>query len=171
MTEQTYAIWLEFDDEFTTFLDEKSLELKTNNIAPGIRPPHLTLTFVKTNNREKLIEFTKNYLRENIVDIVISSISQFQGGILYYAPKVNRELLNLQAGLCCGLCEFGELTWDLYYPDNWVPHIALTAELNDQDALKAFAIMRRDFSKRIVSIKKILIWAYNGDGEKIYIDV
>ena len=171
MNEQTYVIWLEFDDEFTTFLDEKCQELKVNNIASGIRPPHMTLTFVKTDNRERLIAFTKNYLRKNIVDIVIDSIGQFLGGILYYAPCVNSRLLNLHTGLCRGLCEFSELVWDLYYPDNWTPHIALTAELNDQDVLKAFSIMRRDFSRRIVSVKRILIWAYNGDGEKVYIDV
>ena len=171
MNEQTYVIWLEFDDEFTTFLDEKCLELNANNIAPGIRPPHMTLTFVKTDNRERLIEFTKNYLQENIEDIVIGSISQFPGGILYYAPHINSKLLNLHTDLCRGLCEFCELTWELYYPGNWTPHIALTAELNDQDVLKAFSIMRRDFSSRTVSVKRILIWAYNGDGEKIYIDV
>lgn len=35
MNEQTYVIWLEFDDEFTTFLDEKCLELNANNIVQG----------------------------------------------------------------------------------------------------------------------------------------
>ena len=171
MNEQTYVIWLEFDDEFTSFLEGKCLELNANNIEPGIRPPHMTLTFVKADDRERLIESTKNYLRENLEDIVIGSVSQFPGGVLYYAPRINSKLLNLHIGLCRELCEFGELTWDLYYPDHWTPHVALTAGLNHQDAQKAFSIMIKDFSTRTVSVKRALIWAYNGDGEKIYIEV
>lgn len=171
MNEETYVIWLEFDDEFTEFLNEKCIELNDNNITPGVRPPHLTLTFVKTDDRERLIEFVKECLKVNMVDIVINSIGQFSSGILYYAPKVNSALLKLHNTLCQGLSEFGELTWNLYYPENWTPHIALTGELNEQDVLKAFSIMRKDFSKRTVSIRKILVWAYKGDGEKIYIPV
>ena len=171
MNEQTYVIWLEFDDEFTAFLDKRCHELKDNNIVPGVRPPHLTLTFVKTDDREKLIEFTKNCLQKNIKNIVINSIGQLSGGILYYAPRVNSELLDLHHDLCRGLCEFGELTWDLYFPGNWTPHIALTGELSEQDILKAFSIMSKDFLERTVFIKRILIWAYHGDGEKIYIPV
>ena len=171
MNKQTYVIWLEFDDIFTEFLDEKCIRLTENNITPGIKPPHLTLAFVRTNDHNRLIKFVKEYLQKNMIDIEINAIGQFSGGILYYAPKVNSRLLKLHSGLCQGLREFGELTWDLYFPEKWTPHIALTGQLDEKDVLKAFSIMRRDFSTRTVSISKILIWAYNGSGEKIYIPV
>lgn len=94
MNKQTYVIWLEFDDVFTDYLSEKCAELKESHIAPGIRPPHLTLTFVETDDHNRLIQFVKGYLQKNMIDIEINAIGQFSGGILYYAPKVNRELLS-----------------------------------------------------------------------------
>ena len=171
MDSQTYVIWLEFDDEFSEFLNEKCNELNEKNIIPGIRPPHLTLTFVRTNDRERLIGVCREYLQKNMVDIEINAIEQFSSGVIYYAPKVTSELLKLHNDLCQRLCEFGELTWDLYHPGNWTPHIALTGESNEQDVQTAVSIMRKSFSKRMVSIKKILVWAYEGDGEKIYIPI
>ena len=171
MNKKTYVIWLEFDEEFTSFLDQKCLELEENQIASWIRPPHMTLTFVKTDDPERLIECTEKVIRENLEKITIGSVSQFPGGILYYAPRVTSKLLKLHSDLCHSLSEIGELAWDQYCPDNWTPHIALTPKLNVQDATKAFSVMSKDFSTQTVSVSRILVWAYNDNGEKIYIDV
>ena len=152
-----YAIWVEFDDEFTVFLDKKCKELEEYKIDPAIRPPHMTLTFVKTDNQEKLIEYTKAFIQENTVDIVVNSIGGFSGGVLFYAPKVSKELIEFQSAFCQGVSEFGELAWDLYYPGNWTPHIALTGELDDTAAAKAFSIMRNEFSVTNATIKSVVI--------------
>ena len=88
--------------------------------------------------------------------------------VLYYAPKVTMELLKFHSDYCKGLTEFGELTWDLYYPGNWTPHIALTGELDDEAASKAITIMRKGFSKRNVVVKRVMV---RGNGETIYLPV
>jgi len=41
MDEQTFVIWVEFDDEFGDFLDAKCIELDKHGISAGIRPPDL----------------------------------------------------------------------------------------------------------------------------------
>ena len=161
-----YVIWMEFEDEYTGFLNEKCRELDENNIKPGIRPPHMTLTFFKTDDKDRLIEFTKAFFESNSINIKINALSQFPGGVLYYAPRVTSELLELHNKFCKGICEFGELSWDLYYPENWTPHIALTGDLKESDVLKAFSIMRNGFESKAVGIKRIMI---SGNGEKVYI--
>lgn len=161
-----YVIWMEFDDEYTEFLNKKCKALDENNIKPGIRPPHLTLTFFKTNDRDKLIEFIKSFVENNSINIKINSISAFSEGVLFYAPSVTSELLEYHNNFCKGLCEFGELSWDLYYPGKWTPHIALTSDLNGSDILKAFSIMREGFEEKEVGIKRIMI---SGNGKTNYV--
>ena len=171
MEEQTYVIWLEFEEAFTNYLNAKCSELEENHISEVIRPPHLTLAFVKTDQHERLIEYVKNYFLKSKVEVLINSIGQFSGGNIFYAPKANNELLSLHNDFCQGLCEIGEQTWDLYYPGNWTPHIALTGELCHEDSVKAFSIMRKGFTNQMVLANKVLIWAYKGSGEKTYLSI
>lgn len=152
-----YAIWVEFDDEYTKFLDEKCKELDKYEIGSGIRPPHLTLTFVRTDNVKKLIDYTKTFIKNNNVEVEINNIGMFEGGILFYAPKVSSELLKFQNDFCEGISEFGELAWDLYYPGNWTPHVALTGELDENKTNKAFLIVQSGFGRRKVEIKRIVV--------------
>ena len=113
----------------------------------------------------------ETFLLKNMIDIEIEAVKQFSGGIVYYAPRVSEELLKLQADYCEGVSEFGELAWDLYFPGRWTPHIALTGQLSEVDALKATSIMQEGFETRKVSVKRILVWAYQGSGEKVFIPV
>lgn len=67
MAEQkdNYVIWIEFDDEFMSFLNEKCKELDLYGFASGFRPPHLTMTFVENSDEEKLLHFTKDFFIKN----------------------------------------------------------------------------------------------------------
>ena len=168
MNEQTYVIWLEFDGEFGDYIDAKCIELDNHGIPAGIRPPHLTLTFAKTDQYEKLVQYVTDYFAGKKIEIIISTIGQFSGGNMIYLPKANEKLLGLHKEFCQGIYEFGELAWDLYYPGNWTPHIALTGELNYEDSLKAFSIMKKGFKAQTVQASRILVSACKGE-ENIYI--
>lgn len=152
-----YVIWVEFDDEFMNFLNEKCNELDANGIASGFRPPHLTMTFVEDCDEEKLIQFTKEFFLKKQLNLNISMIGKFSGGFLLYVPKVTDELLKYHREYCEGVSEFGDLAWDLYVPGNWTPHIALTGALSEEDAITAFYILQKNFSGAEVSMKKIAI--------------
>lgn len=93
---------------------------------------------------------------------MINEVGQFAGGFTFYAPKKTKELMNFQKEFCDGIAEFGELAWDLYYPQNWTPHIALTGELDEEAAKRALSIIEDGFSATEVSIKKVVI---KKDGE------
>lgn len=56
-----YVIWCEFDIEFQNYLQACCDSLELKGIPMGIRPPHLTVTFVKTDQIEQLIKLTKEF--------------------------------------------------------------------------------------------------------------
>jgi len=159
MAEQkdNYVIWMEFDDEYMDFLNKKCEELAENEIKQGFKPPHLTLTFVENCDEQKLIQYTEEFFENKEVELFINSVGSFSGGVIFYAPRATKELLELQRNYCEGLKGIGDLAWDLYYPENWNPHIALTGVLNDEDAIKAFSIMKKEFNGTNAIVKKVVI--------------
>lgn len=159
MAEQkdNYVIWIEFDDEFMNFLNEKCKELDAHGFTPGFRPPHMTMTFVENCDEEKLLQFTKEFFLKKQLVLNIGMIGKFSGGVLLYVPKVTEELLTYHREYCEGVSKFSDLAWDLYVPGNWTPHIALTGALNEADAITAFSVMQKDFSGAEAAMKKIAI--------------
>ena len=158
-----YVIWVEFDENTSDFLEKKCKELDDNCIPEGIRPPHMTITFVKTAFENKLIEYVERFMKTHSVDMKLNSIGAFVGGVLFYEPKADEGLLRFQREFCEGVSEFAELSWDLYYPGNWTPHIALTGLLDEEKAARAFKIMLRDYNPGKLVIKKVLIRNSTGD--------
>lgn len=158
--ENEYVIWLEFDESMTAFLNERCKLLEQHNIEAGIRPPHLTMTFVRSDNEEELKNTVAGFLeRVNKLSITLNSIGIFPGGVVFYEPKVTIELLQLHKEFCDALAEIAELSWDLYVPNCWTPHIALTGTLSDESLNTAITIMNDKFygvkaDKFIVKLKK-----------------
>lgn len=160
-----YVVWIEFDNYITDFFNEKCCVLEQYKIKPGIMPPHMTLTFVKTKSIDEFIEYTKSFFKKNSVNINLQSVDMFKNRVVYYALEKSSELLNLQSSFCNGLSEIGKLSWKLYFPENWTPHIALTGSLNKRDSIKALSIMRDGFSpiKNIKTQKIIIKNCYSGE--------
>ncbi|MDO4277144.1 MAG: hypothetical protein Q4D16_26080 [Eubacteriales bacterium] len=140
-----YVIWVELNDSCKEYLNKKCVELESDHIKPGVGPPHMTLTFVKTEHPEELKQYTESFVNKNIMDIILNSISMFPAGVLFYAPQVTKELLLLHEEYCRGISDFGELSWELYVPGKWVPHVALTGELDAIERVRAFSIMNEGF--------------------------
>lgn len=88
---------------------------------------------------------------------MIQSIGAFPSGIMYYAPKANRELVDMQEGYVAAISEIAEVSWDLYEPGNWTPHIALTAPLDKNMSTTAFSIMMNNFNLSSAKVKTIVI--------------
>ncbi len=155
-SDNEYVIWCEFDEEFQNYLQSCCESLEKSGVPLGIRPPHLTLTFVKTDQIEQLKTLTSEFF-ETSPDIMIHSVGAFPGGILYYAPKATTELLGMQKEYVAAISEMAEVSWDLYLPGNWTPHIALTAALDENMSAAAFSIMMKNFHLSSVKIKTIVV--------------
>ncbi len=154
--ENEYVIWCEFDMQFQNELQSCCDNLEKNEIPMGIRPPHLTLTFVTTDYIDQLIELTREFFKQSST-IMIHSVGAFPNGILYYAPKAGGELLGMQEEYVGTISKIADVSWDLYESRNWIPHIALTAPLDNSTAATAFSIMMSNFSLSSAKIKMIVI--------------
>jgi len=152
-----YVLWLEFDENTTTFLNSKCEALAEQEIEPGVRPPHLTLSFIRSDNEKELKELVIHFFdKVKELSFTLNSVGAFSGGVLFYGPKVTIELLQLHKNLCQVISETADLSWDLYVPGKWTPHIALTGGLSKEDAKKAFTIMMSEFESiktSVVSVK------------------
>ncbi len=158
--ENEYVLWLEFDENMNAFLNNKCELLEQQNIPAGIRPPHLTMTFMRCDNEEELAKTIINFFKKvNEIPLILNSIGIFSGGIVFYEPKATIELLELYKELCQTLSKVANLSWDLYTPDRWTPHIALTGALTGKDLNTAIAIMLDRFigykaDRVIIKLKK-----------------
>lgn len=151
-----YVIWCEFDNAFQNYLQSRCDSLEMSGIPLGIRPPHLTLTFVKTDHIEQLKTITKDFFGLS-PNLMIHSVGAFPDGIMYYAPKASAELVGMQKEYVAAINEIAEVSWDLYLPGNWTPHIALTGPLDENMCVAAFSIMMKNFNLLSAEIKTIVI--------------
>ncbi len=71
-----YVIWCEFDNEFQNYLQSRCDSLEMSGIPLGICPPHLTLTFVKTDHIEQLKTITKDFFGLS-PNLMIHSVAAF----------------------------------------------------------------------------------------------
>lgn len=158
--ENEYVLWLEFDEQTNEFLNEKCILLDQSNIATGIRPPHITITFVQCDNEERVVNTVIEFFKKiNELSFMINSIGIFSGGVVFYEPKITIELLQLHKELSQALSKVASLSWDLYLPDRWTPHIALTGTLTGESLKTAITIMSENFmefktNRTIVKLKK-----------------
>lgn len=153
-----YVVWVEFDEESTAFFEEKCRLLDAHSIKPGVRPPHMTISFARTDSCFELMEYTKSFFSKNTVVIDIDEVDMFTNRVVFYKPRQSEDLLSLQKDFCFGLLNFAKLSWNLYFPKNWTPHIALTDSLSKRQSIAAQNLMQKDFTPRSnVKIKKVIV--------------
>lgn len=153
-----YYIWAEFGGDFGGFLTGKYDELQKSKIKAGITPPHMTFTFVRTDDEAALAAYTKSFFACRPVCININSADLFQNGVVFYKPELTAELARLHRDFCSGLADFGKLSWEWYAPGSWTAHIALTAPLRKHTATRALSVLENDFSPFCgVSAEKIKV--------------
>ncbi len=163
--ENEYVIWLEFDEDITNFFNKKCAMLDRYKIKQGVRPPHMTLTFVKTNCINEVIKYTKSFFSKNNICISLMSVEMFKNRVVYYAPQKSEKLFDFQKRFCIGLIVFGKLSWKLYLPERWTPHIALTGNLSKKKSAEAVSIITEGFLpiKDIQPKKAVIKNCYSGE--------
>ncbi|MBZ0135606.1 MAG: 2'-5' RNA ligase family protein [Planctomycetes bacterium] len=75
--------------------------------------------------------------------VILSSLGMFPAAetVLFLAPVVDPELLEVHRALHARLSEFTESPWKLYRPGRWVPHCTLALKLPREGVQKALDLL------------------------------
>ena len=78
------------------------------------------------------------------MDVILSAVGTFPGdeGVVFVAPVVTPELLDMHARLQQVLKEHGFEPWDHYVPGKWFPHCTVAMELGPDPVCKALDLCR-----------------------------
>ncbi|MCB9893378.1 MAG: 2'-5' RNA ligase family protein [Planctomycetes bacterium] len=75
--------------------------------------------------------------------VILSSLGMFPGKetVMFLAPVVDQELLEVHRVLTERVADFSESPWKLYQPGRWVPHCTLALKLPRDGVQKALELL------------------------------
>lgn len=157
-----YAVILRFDEGTESRvlkLIKDIAEVSANSymIEYGI-PPHVSLTiFSKENDtgiKDIIVDFAKQL---NHFEIKFDSIGVFNPYVIFLAPVVTSDLINISSDLNNKISPVASNLNDYYLPARWVPHMALGVKMNVEELLKAFKALQKDFHPFSGKVMKIAL--------------
>ena len=107
--------------------------------------PHVSLAVFEQYDPQRLHSVMKNLTSSHsALPFRFSSFGTFPGkeGVLFFAPVVTPELLEIHAWLHRALTKVVEGSWVYYHPGNWVPHCTLAVHLTKGKLAKGMELMR-----------------------------
>jgi len=145
-----YAVELYFDeatDEAVRAIWHRLADagISTGALVNGARP-HISLGGCQeldaTRFRSALMSFAH---KSPPLEFALASVGVFPTaeGVVFLAPAVTRDLLNLHEAIHTVFAEYAVSPWTLYLPGNWVPHCTLALNL-PQDRIAAAVDLCRD---------------------------
>lgn len=145
-----YAVVLEFDEASKTYMQTllktaataaDNAYMRTNGIAP-----HLTLALFDTTDEAAAFAVANTLLQQaNRLKIPVSALSAFVPHVLFLSPAATPALLALNQ-IAFQATQAAAATPDsYYYPQTWVPHIALAVQLDLPALQKAFSAVSEQF--------------------------
>lgn len=118
--------------------------------------PHISLAVYNDNiNHLELIKYLKKFQIKKF-KIHFENIAIFSNeNVIYLNPKINFDLLKLHKRFHEKFKKFikGELKY--YLPSNWIPHCTLAFEMNDEDFIESFKLVKNNFKPIDVTVKRI----------------
>lgn len=93
----------------------------------------------------------------------LSAVGMFPGreGVLFLAPAVTQELLDLHCRYHSLASDWSDLVWPYYRPGVWFPHCTLAMALKESDLAQALQLVRADFSGLEVTVSSAAIVRYS----------
>lgn len=145
-----YALLAYFDHETELELQQFWFELNELGITDyGVivknRRPHITLADYQNIDIEKLSLKIQQYFHyQTQVQIHLNTWGSFIGNkMLYLAPTMTKELLELHSNYHEKFKEFNQNPNSYYLPDRWVPHCTIAGHLTDERMIKVFGYCQR----------------------------
>lgn len=108
--------------------------------------PHISLTVIDKASREKLLAGLAELVkRVPVFEVQLSSVGSFptDEGVVFLAPVVTVQLLQLHKLLHDWLKREGIHSLAYYLPENWVPHCTVAIDLPEEKVATAVAFCRQ----------------------------
>lgn len=156
-----YAIELYFDPAAERTLRELIDRLHVRGIRstrPAGARPHVSLAVFDLVDVERTSAALGEFAREcPALRLHLASIGRFPGdeGVVFLAPIVTRELLELHAMLHRMPAVVAGTKREYYLPGRWVPHCTLAEGLQPDAVCKAVELAHAGGACRAVSIREI----------------
>ena len=110
-------------------LEEKNISRALNN--PGIRP-HITLAIYDSLNCIRCEKEIRQYaINSNLLYLSADHFGVFPHAspVIFIALAPNKDLMSFQRRIHQILENNAHGSWEMYQPDNWVPHITLVRDM------------------------------------------
>ncbi|MCA8912412.1 MAG: 2'-5' RNA ligase family protein [Planctomycetes bacterium] len=101
---------------------------------------HITLACFDDADEPKMCKVVEDLAHAtHALPVILSSLGMFPGAetVLFLAPVVDQELLDVHRGVFERMAEFTQTPWKLYQPGRWVPHCTLALKLPRDGVQKA----------------------------------
>jgi 2'-5' RNA ligase len=145
-----YALELFFDPRSETRLRKLIGGLRQTRIGGTVliddvkARPHITLAVFDHADEQVMCNVVRELARATpSLPVILSSLGMFPGkeSVLFLAPVLDEELLELQRKVHSRLNEFTQSPWKMYAPGRWVPHCTLALKLPLESVTRAIEIL------------------------------
>jgi 2'-5' RNA ligase len=142
-----YAIELNLSRKSRTLIDKIWERLSIEKIATTMididAQPHISLAVFDSIDCEIAQKVIKSFAKEtNPLSVKLSFVGTFptRENVVFIAPKVTTELLNIHLKLHEKLSNKGIKSIEYYQPNNWIPHCTIAIDLNKNKTSKVIDI-------------------------------
>jgi 2'-5' RNA ligase len=171
----TYSISLGFDEITGDKIKQDIIGLCKKDISSCVLdyniPPHITLSIFEyepgiMDVLKKVVDSSGTFIKSD--KIHFSSIGIFHPPVLYYAPVVTKQLIDINEKVYNLLKDINAKFTPYYVPDNWVPHVSLGYNMTNKDLLVAFEYINDTFNAFDGQYTKLILSKYDPYSE-IYV--
>lgn len=142
-----YAVVIHFEEGSVQPIIRIWKALKKEGITQSLYPngilPHLTLGIFDSLDCEACQKDIKTLTKESAITSIITDhfgIFPNPSPIIFAALAANYALIDLQKQTHHILENHVTGSWEIYKPENWVPHCTLASNISGSDLLKALEI-------------------------------
>jgi 2'-5' RNA ligase len=128
----------------------------------GIRP-HLSLACIENLDAQQVCAMLKTFAQSvSPLTIKFGAVGTFptEQGVVYLAPVVTLELLQLHEEFRVRLADLGFSSHEYYRPGNWIPHCTVAINLPPESVPAAVSVCRRSDVFHAVQLVEIALVEY-----------
>jgi 2'-5' RNA ligase len=106
--------------------------------------PHITLAVCDDADEKAMCQVVRELAQQTAaMPVILSSLGMFPSteSVLFLAPVVEPELLEVHRRADARLSEFTKTPWRFYKPGRWVPHCTLALKLPLEGVQRAIEIL------------------------------
>jgi hypothetical protein len=110
--------------------------------------PHISLGAFSDTDLEDVYERALEYAKEvSKLKVSLTSISCFSGdgGVVYLAPQVTAELLEVHRKYYEVFADFDSSKFKIYTPPYWVPHCTMTIGVSKEKVVEGVRLLLQEF--------------------------